>query len=513
MVLFCAMILCTCTIALGGKFGEHKIIGDRAFKEFLKLHPEAATFLRDSVGIMQTFRGGVYLFYEKLSDSITYGTLTGLSADHAQEPIELYSSLEVPNSPLSEVEKAQLKAIANEKIAAGDIALTIIQPIYPFLSYLDEAHFYAFGKATFEEMMVDCDTANVYGLIRLRDAEAFRVKGTFEQLRNTNAIAKYCLLHTVALECAYTAGVFFRSQRKTECAMAVDLFRKSLMYNSFADHYLQDAFAAGHLTVKRSKLTALDNMGTHDFYNRRGLEVQNEKGEQWRTYGDGSMDFAPQVYQHAVAANVQSLVDVWETFVASLQRISVRSPLDSLKRLMLAHGDLIREFRLRYAAVMSELPLPIPRDSARFANSRLGVSYGVSGGTSTSSNSGFGGVSLGISFPFSNFITPEPSDPNVFTKESYLYAGLRGFYHRGFGAGTWNEWSAGVRGIVSDLIIVDLAPLGHRHGDGSSGLYYAGSGIEYKPVTWPVGLSLTVGATFYSVMKPAYTVSVEFNYY
>jgi hypothetical protein len=295
--------------------------------------------------------------------------------------------------------------------------------------------------------------------------------------------------------------------------MAVDFFRKSLMYNSFADHYLQDAFAAGHLMVKRSKVTALDNMGTHDFYNRRGLEIQNEKGERWRTYGDGSMDYMPEVYQHAVAADVQSLIGLWQTFVSSLQRTSVRSPLDSLKVLMIAHGDLLREFRSRYAVVMSELPLPIPRDSAAFSNSRLGLSYGVSGGSSTSLNSGFGGISLGLSFPFSNFVTPEPSDANVFTKESYFFAGLRGFYHQGFGAGKWNEWSAGVRGIISDLIIVDVAPLGHRHGDGSSGLYYVGSGIEYKPVNWPLGLSLTVGATFYTVRKPAFTISFEFNYY
>jgi len=512
-VLVSAMMLLACTTALAGKFGEHKIIGDRAFKQFLTLYPEAAKFLKDSLGITLTVREEVFLFSEKLPAYITYGTLTGLSADHAQEPIELFSSLEIPNSQLSEVERAQLKAIANEETAADDILLTLLQPFYPFLSYLDEAHFYAFGEATFEEMMADCSVNNVNLLIQLRNREAFRVKEIFKQLRHTNAIAKYCLLHTVALECAYNAGLLLHSAKPVERAMAIDYFRKSLMYNSFADHYLQDAFASGHLTVKRSLLTALDNMGTHNYYNHTGLEVQNEKGDRWRTYGDGAMDFTPTVYQHAVEANIQSLVDLWQTFVASLNRDGKASPLDSLTRVIRANGDLLKEFRSRYATVMSTLPLPISRDSVEFANSRLGVSYGISGGSATSSNSGFGGVSLGIGFPFSNFITPKPSDPNVFTKESYLYAGLRGFYHRGVGVGTWNEWSAGFRGIISDLIIVDLAPLGHRHGNGSSGMYYAGSGIEYKPVSWPFSLSLTLGAKVYSAMKPAYTVTVEFTYY
>jgi hypothetical protein len=512
-VFVCAMILLACTVTSAGKFGEHKIIGDRAFKQFLALHPEAAAFLKDSLGITLAVRGELFLFSEKLPEYITYGTLTGLSADHAREPIELYASLESPGSRLSEVERAQLKAIANEENSAGDIALTLIQPFYPFLSLLDEAHFYEFGKATFEEMMADCSVNNVNLLIQLRNREAFRVKEIFEQLRHTNAVAKYCLLHTVALECAYTAGFLLHSAKAVERAMAIDLFRKSLMYNSFADHYLQDSFASGHLTVKRSQLTALDNMGTHNYYNQTGLEVQNEKGDRWRTYGDGAMDFTPTVYQHAVEANIQSLVDLWQTFVASLKRDGSRSPLDSLTRLIRANGDLLREFRSRYAAVISELPLPISRDSVSFANSRLGLSYGISGGTATSSNSGFGAVSLGIGFPFSNFITPKPSDPNVFTKESYFYGGLRGFYHHSVGAGAWSEWSAGFRGIISDLIIVDLAPLGHRCGNGSSSLFYSGSGIEYKPVTWPFGLSLTIGATFYSVMKPAYTLALEFNYY
>ncbi|KAI9760578.1 MAG: hypothetical protein M4579_001547 [Chaenotheca gracillima] len=61
--------------------------------------------------------------------------------------------------------------------------------------------------------------------------------------------------------------------------------------NAFADHFLEDSFAAGHMRVPRRILstgyqTQYFAKVMHDEDNAIGLEVRNPAGESWRAYGD-----------------------------------------------------------------------------------------------------------------------------------------------------------------------------------------------------------------------------------
>jgi hypothetical protein len=92
---------------------------------------------------------------------------------------------------------------------------------------------------------------------------------------------------------------------------SIKLFNQALIINAFADHYLTDAFASGHIRVPRMQIQkwATGNTGLpglyperrgnvlsmilHDFESRNistdteeGLLVQNSMGEEWLTRGD-----------------------------------------------------------------------------------------------------------------------------------------------------------------------------------------------------------------------------------
>jgi hypothetical protein len=71
----------------------------------------------------------------------------------------------------------------------------------------------------------------------------------------------------------------------------------ALVRNAFADHFLTDAFASGHLRVPRSALVglpgALPTRKMHDEENVYGLWVQTASGYVWRAYGDDHLGTNP----------------------------------------------------------------------------------------------------------------------------------------------------------------------------------------------------------------------------
>jgi hypothetical protein len=123
------------------------------------------------------------------------------------------------------------------------------------------------------------------------------------------------------------------------------LWRRALFYNAFADHFLTDAFAAGHLRVPRAQILAwgrergisdklsgalsklLHDQDGHietfhsdgeQISEREGLHVQNAAGVRWSTRCDGQLfivrdDDAPLVVQpvSAVKASVLELFAAW----------------------------------------------------------------------------------------------------------------------------------------------------------------------------------------------------------
>lgn len=98
--------------------------------------------------------------------------------------------------------------------------------------------------------------------------------------------------------------------------------------NAFADHFLTDLFAAGHMRTPRRKLfesawnsftqaaAGVCAKGMHDEDNKFGLWVKNERGDKWVAYGDARYRDRWNAANRRVmkGALQQSMNDVWNAF-------------------------------------------------------------------------------------------------------------------------------------------------------------------------------------------------------
>ncbi|MDB5283297.1 MAG: hypothetical protein JWO06_2372 [Bacteroidota bacterium] len=129
-----------------------------------------------------------------------------------------------------------------------------------------------------------------------------------DAILHLNNTSKYALFHTLALELMKLSAQSRVDGDSTNFQLC---FEQALLLNSTADHFLEDAFAAGHMVVQRDK-NGLDNKGTHDLYNRLGLKVSNDNGEHWTTYGDDF--YEDSTYKMAIEGNLASLNDLLTYF-------------------------------------------------------------------------------------------------------------------------------------------------------------------------------------------------------
>lgn len=147
----------------------------------------------------------------------------------------------------------------------------------------------------------------------------------------------YCRYHGAALALARQAN-----------GRGGELWQRALTYNAFADHFLTDGFAAGHVRVPRRELIA---WGAAQGYSERltgvlskvlhdqdghvstlhgagdhagpddGLAVRNARGVRWKTFCDGQLFLYPgaatqphvREASRAVSASVKELVRAWKT--------------------------------------------------------------------------------------------------------------------------------------------------------------------------------------------------------
>jgi hypothetical protein len=98
--------------------------------------------------------------------------------------------------------------------------------------------------------------------------------------------------------------------------------------NAFADHFLTDLFAAGHMRTPRRKLfesastyvmqvaAGVCSKGMHDEDNKFGLWVENARGDRWVAYGDARYRDRYNTANRRVmkGALQQSMNDVWNAF-------------------------------------------------------------------------------------------------------------------------------------------------------------------------------------------------------
>ncbi|HJV79186.1 MAG TPA: hypothetical protein VJ602_12445 [Paludibacter sp.] len=268
-------------ISLAYNYGEHVDIGNKAMSLFFNQNRAfESSILREFMPF--NFDGTVNTYvFSNLSIHglpIGYGTINALSGDHVGNPLKLEEQLLTQNSYLLKIVALQNQYINTGYSAAPDGEVFKLDANYAVLALKNISHFYEYQKGL-QEHIDDFRIENIENIIN-----PALIESAFKNLNGTNAINVYITLHTAAIYLAEIAG----TEAKLGNSDAKKYLYYSFLYNGFADHFLEDAFSAGHLLVNRTVFSSLvNNMPIHNFYCKYGTEVVNLNGEQWKEYGDG----------------------------------------------------------------------------------------------------------------------------------------------------------------------------------------------------------------------------------
>jgi len=380
----------------------------------------------------------------------SYGDLCGLSGDHTVDVMQLfeglYSSALFTGEPPSEKYKGltgklfKVDSLQHEAIDQYKLETSYLYASYILLANEDRSHFQRPPLSVGEMLaaidfplieLLDSLATNAYDAEKNgKDLTALRVRiaKRFLHLNNT---AKYAILHLLALDCMNSSATAYCNGDEIPF---IRYFKVSLVFNAFADHFLQDAFAAGHIPVIRS-IRGLDNKGVHDYYCRTGLNVRNERGERWHTYGDGYYDSA--TYAHAIQADVVSITELWDYFNEVRNRILVSGeyPLSlfeeltvkgvsagALPKLLIAGFKCYAYEPLPYDADGYRDSIALKRGSKNGAYADIGV-FSLPG--KAQGNLGFNGELSLISFNLTDYAKIAHPKPGRETK--YWVGGLLAF--------------------------------------------------------------------------------------
>ncbi len=306
------------------KYGEHKIIGDRGFGRLItaiRYAPGGGSFLQ--LLDLKTDSGAWYFGALSQHAPVSYGVLNALSGDHSSNPYLMEEQLRMEGSALQRIMALHESYIRMGYTAAPDGKLVKTDFNYLVLAAVNIPHFYEYNK-TFQQQLRNFDPA----LIRLCQNPA-AINTAMKKLDKTNAINMYVTMHLVAVDLAEQSGLAYRS----DPAAARRLLLYAFLFNAFADHFLEDAFSAGHLVVNRTIMASLtNNKALHDFYSEYGTTVVNRKGEVWKAFGDGNFNNTHHAWMQAntvdkiqypsftreadrvIEAVSLSLQDLWQAF-------------------------------------------------------------------------------------------------------------------------------------------------------------------------------------------------------
>lgn len=292
-------------------YGEHKLIGDKAFIKFISSLQDtgSAGVFGSLLGFRENSGNYAYDFPMSLNDGkqrISYGTINGLSGDHVRDPYALIGLLSDSSSAIYKIIALHDEYIAKGNSAAPDGKLVKLDFGYAMLAMKNLSHFYQYGRS-FQEQLRPFDKDMV------QQCQRPELAGTaFSRLNRTNAINMYVTLHLVAMDWATQSG---RLKDKPEQARTLLMF--ALLFNGFADHFLEDSFSSGHLVVKRTVVASVvNNKALHDFYSENGTVVLNRNGETWKAHGDGTFNKPEFISESArvIEAVELSLTDLWKAY-------------------------------------------------------------------------------------------------------------------------------------------------------------------------------------------------------
>lgn len=236
-------------------------------------------------------------------ESLQYGELVALSGDFYETPDALFD------------EKSSLIPWLYESNDLSDLRKIFAEE----LRWIEERRQGGASAAYPDENIALAWNAKSYVELALRNTDHF----------GWHNIVAYCKYHAEALRLADSA----RGLEKSPA------FRRALYTNAFADHFLTDGFAAGHIRVPRAEIRAWaaanrlsekvagslskllhdqdGHIDVHSLHGEKhenrpvasndGLRVQDATGTSWYTYCDGQLFLETQQGQPAVERAVMSV--------------------------------------------------------------------------------------------------------------------------------------------------------------------------------------------------------------
>ncbi|MCX6175508.1 MAG: hypothetical protein NTZ27_12215 [Ignavibacteriales bacterium] len=287
-----SLILIISTVGYSWDYNEHKELGDAAFLKILKRliesgyfnnQPETSIFLENYLQMKYDTQSKNYYFLNLSHEDniITYGTLNGLAGDHSDNPLDMNEFLQYRSSVLNRIVKLQSEYSSKYETGAANMDVLSKDFKYLLLALTDLSHFHNYGTPLQKQI----GEFNKKLILKLQ--RPFSVDTVMSELKSTNSINKYVSLHTFAIYLAEKAGAnLSKNPEKSK-----EFMYYALIFNSFADHFLEDIFPSGHMVVNRSLLSGvINNRALHDFYNEEGVNVANLRGETWKQYGDGTLN-------------------------------------------------------------------------------------------------------------------------------------------------------------------------------------------------------------------------------
>ncbi len=217
---------------------------------------------------------------------------SALAADHTCSPEQLIDSLlhgrlALRKAAVAAREEQELSSATEESqrrnaAVRAQVTLARLDPAYAARAGANNGHF-LLGRQGFEGLEAYVERALAAGT-------------------EWNSLSNYLFFHGAALILAA------RSEPDASAEDRAARARLTLALESFADHFLEDMFAAGH--VAGSWGVAALRKGTHDFYNRNGLDTSSWDGEEMLLFGDAFLN--PDVRDRAaraVRASLEQLLD------------------------------------------------------------------------------------------------------------------------------------------------------------------------------------------------------------
>ena len=395
LVLFCVLTFS----AYAWDFAEHRKIGDRAMilmPERLVaagLFPNEAAFyaLLDTVLDVQLSEDGRSFVLNELSQApnqVTYGTLCGLAGDHVSNPLLLETGLQAHYSKTNRTLLLEADAMQHFQTGANSMELLKVNLAYGVMAIKDLSHFYSYGEDLNDHLRkIDAE------LIRALASPA-NVNDTFAKLDRLPSMSKYFCIHIFATYLAEEAG---KAHLAGDAHAASDYLFYAMLYEAFAEHFLQDSFASGHQMVRRGfgASAVSNNKALHDFYNTIPVQTANLKGETWASYGDKRLnqnmeeyigkesyteirvtdpnpyklpkgdkyERETRVFYQVVNATCQSILEVWQAYHDAVQG-EAKQILSQLPErheewpaYIYAHHPVVRDFPLPFGTKLTEVPL------------------------------------------------------------------------------------------------------------------------------------------------------------